>query len=128
MKTFSRRGLLGMAAAGVVAVGPKASVAKTSLTDLSSITAKVLPITAQEHGTRIAKLQKLMQQRKIAAFLVEAGSSLEYFTGIHWWRSERTTAALIPAEGAAIVVTPFFEEPSVRETLKVLATAVLEGR
>jgi Xaa-Pro dipeptidase len=34
-----------------------------------------------------------MQQQKVAAFLVEAGSSLEYFTGMRWWRSERTTAA-----------------------------------
>lgn len=119
MKNVSRRGLLGMAAAGAVAVGSKDSRAKTPPTGLSSITANVPPITAQEHGARIGKLQNLMQQRKIAAFLVEAGSSLEYFTGIHWWRSERTTAALIPPEGAAIVVTPFFEEPSVRETLKV---------
>ena len=47
--------------------------------------------------------------------LVEAGSSLEYFTGIRWWRSERTTAALIPATGKTIVVTPFFEVPSVEE-------------
>ena len=62
-----------------------------------------------------------MQQRKVAALLVEAGSSLEYFTGIHWWRSERTTAALIPANGGVIVVTPFFEEPSVRESLKIAA-------
>jgi Xaa-Pro dipeptidase len=62
-----------------------------------------------------------MQQRGIAAFLVEAGSTLEYFTGIQWWRSERTTAAVLPAAGRALVVTPFFEEPSIRETLKVPA-------
>ena len=62
-----------------------------------------------------------MQQGKIAALLVEAGSSLEYFTGIRWRRSERTTAALIPAEGETIVVTPFFEAPSIRELLKVPA-------
>ncbi len=40
---------------------------------------------------------------------------------MRWWRSERTTAALIPAHGRVIVVTPFFEEPSIRETLKVPA-------
>jgi len=60
-----------------------------------------------------------MQRRKIAAFLVEAGSTLEYFTGVRWWRSERTTAALVPAEGRVVVVTPFFEEPSIRETLRI---------
>jgi Xaa-Pro dipeptidase len=60
-----------------------------------------------------------MQERRTAALLVEAGSALEYFTGVRWRRSERTTAALIPASGRPVIVTPFFEEPSIRETLKV---------
>jgi Xaa-Pro dipeptidase len=86
---------------------------------LQSLTAAALPISAQEHGARLEKLQSLLQQSKSAALLVEAGSTLEYFTGIRWWRSERTTAALIPARGPVVIVTPFFEEPSIRETLKV---------
>ena len=60
-----------------------------------------------------------MQQRKVAALLVEAGSTLEYFTGVRWWRSERTAAALIPARGALVIVTPFSKRPPVRETLQV---------
>jgi Xaa-Pro aminopeptidase len=51
--------------------------------------------------------------------LIEPGASLVYFTGIQWHRSERLTAALLPAEGEACIVTPFFEEPSIRETLDV---------
>ena len=62
-----------------------------------------------------------MAQQNIAALLVEPGSTLEYFTGVRWHRSERTTAALIPARGSVIIVTPAFEEPSVRETLQVSA-------
>jgi len=77
------------------------------------------PITAQERQTRLAKVQGLMQQQKIAALLVEAGATLEYFTGIHWWTSERVTAAIIPAKGQVIVVTPFFESPSIHEMLQV---------
>jgi Xaa-Pro dipeptidase len=88
---------------------------------LASMTRDAQPISAEEHGARLAKVQGLMQQKKIAAFLVEAGPSLEYFTGVRWHRSERTTAALIPAEGRVVVVTPYFEEPSIRETLKVAA-------
>jgi Xaa-Pro dipeptidase len=61
----------------------------------------------------------LLSERKIGALLVESGSTLEYFTGIRWSRSERTTAAIIPAHGDVVVVTPAFEEPSVRETLEV---------
>jgi Xaa-Pro dipeptidase len=79
------------------------------------------PILPAERAARVARLQSLMQRDGIAALLVEAGSSLEYFTGVRWWRSERTTAALIPASGKPVVVTPFFEVPSVQESLEVEA-------
>jgi Xaa-Pro dipeptidase len=60
-----------------------------------------------------------MRAADIDALLLEAGSALVYFTGIRWWRSERFTGAVIPREGAIGVVTPYFEEPSIRETLMV---------
>ena len=122
MSTVSRRELFGMASAGVAlaaSTGLYASGARGQ--PLGSLTKGAQPIALVEHAARIAKLQALMQQRKVAALLVEAGSTLQYFTGIHWWRSERTTAALIPAEGVVVIVTPFFEEPSIRETLKISA-------
>jgi Xaa-Pro dipeptidase len=87
--------------------------------DLKPITGNAFPISAAERRARIAKLQGLMGQRKIGALLIESGASLEYFTGIRWHRSERTTAAIIPAHGDVLIVTPAFEEPSVRETLAV---------
>jgi Xaa-Pro dipeptidase len=83
------------------------------------MTGNAQPIPAQERQARLAKVQGLMQEKKIAALLVEAGSTLEYFTGIHWWTSERVTAALIPASGQVIVITPFFESPSIHEMLQV---------
>jgi Xaa-Pro dipeptidase len=120
MTTTTRRAFLGATATGAaLASGAAARAAASGGTALASLTTGVAPIAAAEHGARLAKVQGLMQQKKIAALLVEAGSSLEYFTGIHWWRSERTTAALIPATGQVVVVTPYFEEPSIRETLKV---------
>ena len=107
------------AAGAALAAGTGVSSAYSRAQGLSSLTKGVQPITSQERAARLVKLQSLMQQQKIAALLVEPGSSLEYFTGVRWWRSERTTAALIPAQGRAVVVTPFFEEPSIRETLQV---------
>jgi Xaa-Pro dipeptidase len=88
-------------------------------TALKSLTVDAQAISIDERRTRIATLQKLMNERRVAAFLVESGSSLEYFTGIRWARSERVTLAVIPAKGEVVVVTPAFEEPSVRETLQV---------
>ena len=120
MMWVSRRGFLSLTAAGAaLAASERGLAAKAAASGLSSITRDAQPISAAEHGARLAKAQGLMQQKKIGAFLVESGASLEYFTGIRWHRSERTTAALIPAEGAVVVVTPFFEEPSIRETLQV---------
>jgi Xaa-Pro dipeptidase len=122
MATVSRRAFFGMSAAGVLlASNGRVAATETQAQGLSPLTGAALPITAAEHGARVAKVQTLMQQRKVAALLVEAGSSLEYFTGIRWGRSERTMAALIPVRGETIIVTPFFEEPSIRETLQITA-------
>jgi len=79
------------------------------------------PITSAERVQRLAKARDLMRQSGIGAVLVEAGPSLDYYTGIQWWRSERLTGAVIPAEGEPIIVTPFFEAPSIKEMLAVPA-------
>ena len=123
MMRVSRREFLALSAAGAAIAGSAAALGRASapLTGLSALTGDVPPIDTDEHGARLAKVQRLMQQRRTGALLIESGSTLEYFTGIRWHRSERTTAALVPAEGRVVVVTPAFEEPSVRETLKVAA-------
>jgi len=126
MTTLSRRTLLHFAGAGATAVAAGGVAAAPGAAGRRDVAAgaqarAVAPITAQEHAARLGKVQRLMQQHTVAALLLEAGSSLEYFTGIRWWRSERTTAALIPADGRVVVITPSFEEPSVRESLQVAA-------
>ncbi len=113
----SRRAFL-QATAGLAAVGclPRAGTAAPAP---GSMTGAAMPISLQERRARVAKVQELMDAQKIRALLIEPGSSLEYFTGIKWRRSERTTVAIIPAKGSVMVVTPAFEEPSVRETFAV---------
>ena len=78
-------------------------------------------ITTAERLQRIAKARTLMARHGIDAIIVEAGPSLDYFTGVQWWRSERLTAAVIPAHGDPIIVTPFFERPSIAESLSIPA-------
>ncbi len=117
----TRRGLLRGAGAAAVAGSPALALAASDVAGLSSLTKAAQPITSAERQARLEKLQRLMADRKIAALLVEPGASLDYFTGVLWHRSERTTAAVIPAQGEVIIVTPAFEEPSVRETLQVAA-------
>jgi len=117
----SRRVLLGgAAAAAAFGVSGLARAAVKQAADLPKI---ALPpaITAAERLERLAKARALMQQAGIGAIIVESGPSLDYFTGVQWWRSERLTGAVIPAQGDPIIVTPFFERPSVSESLSVPA-------
>jgi len=116
---LSRRALLRSAGSLPLLAAGAAFARSAPKPALKSITGDAKPISADERRARIAKVQSLMAQRQIAALLLEPGSSLDYFTGIQWHRSERTTAAIVPASGEILVVTPAFEEPSVRETLQV---------
>ncbi len=79
------------------------------------------PISTGERIGRITKARELMRQNGIGSIIVESGSSLDYLTGVQWHRSERLTAAVIPATGDPIIVTPFFERPSVEQTLAIPA-------
>lgn len=99
----------------------KAATTAIDTGDLASLTTTVKPIDVAERAGRIARAQELMARSGIAAIVLEPGASLDYFTGVQWWRSERLTAAVIPARGEAIIVTPFFEEPSVRQSLGIPA-------
>lgn len=117
---LSRRGLLA-GAGGAAALATLPASLRAFSPPLGNMIDGPAPISRAERMARIAKVQGLMQRRGLAALLVESGSSLTYFIGVRWSRSERITAAVIPAEGKPIVVTPFFEAPSVKETLAVPA-------
>ncbi|MBF6023413.1 aminopeptidase P family protein [Lysobacter niastensis] len=116
---FAAVAATGAASTGLMLPGRSAQAAPAGVSGLASLTAGAKPISVEERLARIAKLQRLMVDQKIGALILESGSSLDYFTGVQWHRSERTTAAVIPARGDVVVVTPAFEEPSVRETLAV---------
>ncbi len=101
-------------AAGVAAALGKPAFAAG---ELSNMTEDALPISVDERLDRVEKAQRLMREAGVDALLLEAGSALIYFTGVRWWRSERFTGAVIPVEGEIAFVTPYFEEPSVRESM-----------
>jgi len=118
---MQRRQFLGTAALGGLAAALPASVIAADTAGLPDLAAKAVPIGAEERKARIAKAAGLLRAHDMDALLIEPGSSLIYFTGVEWWRSERLTAAVLTREGEVAIVTPFFEEPSVRESLGVAA-------
>ncbi|WP_442678032.1 M24 family metallopeptidase [Sphingomonas sp. ASY06-1R] len=95
--------------------------AQPDLSALRPMTADIKPIGRAERAQRLARAQALMRASGIGAVLIEPGSSLVYFTGIRWGRSERPLLAILPVEGNPCIISPFFEEPRMRETLGIPA-------
>jgi Xaa-Pro dipeptidase len=81
---------------------------------------RVKPIRAVELQARVAHAQQLMTDSKprFEALYVTPGTTLVYYTGIHWWPSERILALLVPRQGAPLLVTPAFEEGRLREQMR----------
>ncbi len=92
---------------------------RTVTPSLRSMTNDLVPISTQEIKTRIAKAQSLLTREKLGALILDAGTSMKYFTGISWWPSERPMVAIIPAKGDPIYVCPGFEESRLRESIKI---------
>jgi Xaa-Pro dipeptidase len=99
--------------------GAQAKEKRPAMDDLQSMTGDVVPITVKEREARIEKAQRLLTEQKIEALILDAGTSMEYFTGISWWPSERTMLVIIPAKGDTRYVCPGFEESRLRELIKI---------
>ena len=85
---------------------------------LPSAFVAAVPITDEERRARIEKARRLMIDNGIDAMVLEGGTSMFYYTGVHWGNSERTFAVVIPAHGELAWVTPGFEEERARELIK----------
>jgi Xaa-Pro dipeptidase len=82
---------------------------------VKALLARVKPITAFECEQRIEKARKLMAENKLDAIIMEGGTSLNYFTGANWGRSERLFAMILTKKGQPCYVAPKFEESRAKE-------------
>ena len=125
---ITRRGLIknGALAAGAAvtigrsAAGLAASAATTlppEIARLQSRQHEARPISRDERAERRERARRLMTDNGLDAIVLAEGTSLVYFTGVHWWGSERLFAAVIPARGEPFYVCPAFEEGRAREQL-----------
>lgn len=126
---ISRRGFLGLS--GVAAgsaifpsrralIGVEKSSAASipdSIAQLKSRKDEAVPITLEERSERQERARRLMRSNNLEAMVLMEGTSLEYFTGVHWWGGERLFALVLPAKGRAFYVCPAFEEGRAREQL-----------
>lgn len=116
-RTFLR--LASLSAASVALPTSVLAATPSSKTAMPNVAMDVAPISVSERRERLKKAQKLMAQHDMAAIVLEPGPAMDYFTGIQWWRSERLVSVVIPREGEIAVVCPFFEEPSIRESMTI---------
>ncbi|HEU0310779.1 MAG TPA: Xaa-Pro peptidase family protein [Sphingomicrobium sp.] len=111
-------------ASGVMAAVPLTGMARAAIQDVKAAMPSIPippPIGRDERLQRLATARALMQANGIGAIIVESGATLDYFTGVQWSRSERLTGTVIPVTGDPIIVTPFFEKPSIDEMLGIPA-------
>ena len=94
-----------------------------SIARLKSAKNEAKPITGEERIARQEQARRLMKVHHLSAILLADGTSLEYFTGIRWWGSERLFAMVLPSSGPAFYVCPAFEEGRARERIAKFADA-----
>lgn len=95
-------------------VGVGGSTAEAELAAMTSLRGSVPPIGVDERLRRIARAQKLMQEKGIDALYLDVSSSMVYFTGLNFRRTERMHAAVLPARGEIVYVSPAFEVEKLR--------------
>lgn len=85
---------------------------------LKPMTDGIVPISDAERLARMEKARRLMVQNGLDAVVIEAGSSMFYYTGVTWGLSERTFAMVLPARGEIVWVCAKFEEDRALELIR----------
>lgn len=128
-KPLTRRNFLqttGLATTGLLISIKSASAAQSDaqsanlpapIARLKSRRAEVTPITTEERQQRLDKARQLMADNKLDAIMLIGGTSMVYFTNIHWWLSERLFAYILPVKSDPFYVCPAFEEDRAREQI-----------
>lgn len=80
-----------------------------ALAALSPLARTADPIGPVQQQERIAQAQLLMRQQGMAALWLDASTSLTYFTGLSFGRSERLHGAVLLQDGPPLYVSPTFE-------------------
>jgi Xaa-Pro dipeptidase len=91
-------------------VGVGGSDAQTELNKLSKLPKQTYqPIQLPEYQARIEQAIKQMQKLGWDGLYIHAGTNLSYFTGTHWYPSERMVGAVLTASGHLQYIAPHFE-------------------
>jgi Xaa-Pro dipeptidase len=76
---------------------------------------RITPITPAERASRVEKARGLMGKAGIDLLVMEGGTTMNYFTGVRWGRSERAFLMALPSTGEPWYIAPKFEESRATE-------------
>lgn len=115
---LTRRSILAASfVSGAASLAQAAVSADSPIGKLKSRKSEAKPITLEERQARVEKAQRLMADNKLDALVMIGGSSLEYFSSVHWWNSERLFVMVLPAKGEPFFVSPAFEKDRALEQI-----------
>jgi len=115
--TGSTVALATLGAGHAFAQGSAAATAHFDAATIKALRDRIRPVGTDELAARREQARRLMKDNAIDAIFVEGGTSLAYYTGLHWWLSERLFAMVLPQRGEPFFVSPKFEEGRAREKL-----------
>ena len=90
-------------------IGVGGSTAEKELAAMTSMRGDAPPIGVEERLKRVARAQAIMREKGIDALYLDVSSSMVYFTGLNFRRTERMHSAVLPAQGDIVYVSPAFE-------------------
>jgi Xaa-Pro dipeptidase len=96
-----------------------------ALSTLEKMSSQVSAIGLNEYQQRVAKAQGLMREKGIDALYLNAGTNLEYFTGLRWYASERLVGAIVLQNGPVTLIAPAFEQGSLEQAMVLKLDSVL---
>ena len=82
-------------------VGVGGSTAEAELAAIKNMRGDVPPIGVEERLQRIARAQAIMREKGIDALYLDVSSSMTYFTGLKFRRTERMHSAVLPVMSTA---------------------------
>ncbi|MGQ9801083.1 MAG: M24 family metallopeptidase [Candidatus Saccharicenans sp.] len=98
-------------------VSGQVAVDKIEDTGLKKLLATINPFGPDDYQKRWDKASRLISEYRLGGLFIEPGPSLQYFTGVNWWRSERTFGLLLFPNHEPVWVCSAFELERAREMI-----------
>jgi Xaa-Pro dipeptidase len=117
LETSSLVAGVSVALPALVEAGESSKTLPPAIAGLRTLRGEAKPISVEERAARQEHARRLMRENNLSAILLGQGTSLAYFTGIHWQGGERLFAMVLPTKGEAFYVSPAFEEGRAREQI-----------